>query len=239
MRPAPENTPRTPAWVPGWLIGPAFLVLAAWFVFGPAVTTVPPALSPSVAAAAIDPGPRRDLASDPPRVTLGGFERTCMDCHRLFQTSDDRPRVLQQHADLVLDHGPNVKCSTCHHWTDRDRLARIDGTPLPYSEGVALCAQCHSSRHRDWEAGVHGRATGAWDPRRPDRMRLRCTQCHDPHAPHRGAMSPVAPLPGPNTLRMGGASEHDHDAGTHDPLMGALRRFAGGTTPTHGPETRR
>lgn len=77
-----------------------------------------------------------------------------------------------------------------------------------------VCAKCHGPVYRDWQNGSHGRINGYWDRSRGPQTRRRCIECHDPHAP---PFAPLAPAPGPSTLRMGapsGGPMEEH----HDPL---------------------
>jgi predicted CXXCH cytochrome family protein len=64
---------------------------------------------------------------------------------------------------------------------------------------------------------VHGRTDGYWDEERGPVHRKKCIQCHDPHAPAFGAMTPA---PGPNTIRMGSPSRAaPHEPQTRNPLL--------------------
>lgn len=210
----------------GFLIGPALFGLAAWFIWGQDLSEVPIEEGPKIQASAIQISPRRTTLSDPPQVHIGGFDRNCMDCHRIFDASGAKPDPdRQQHGHIQLAHGPNVRCDTCHHVEDRDALTRLDGTLLSYGESEKLCAQCHSRVFADWERGMHGRTNGYWDSTRGTLRRLRCTECHDPHGPRHPAMDPLKPLPGPLTLRMGDPEQHvvvDQPL-EEDPLRRALQ----------------
>ena len=99
-----------------------------------------------------------------------------------------------------MEHGINSRCFNCHLRGDRNAFADYRGEPIPYDQPQMLCAKCHGPVYRDWTHGVHGRTNGYWDPARGPTHRLRCIECHDPHAPAFAAMKPA---PGPHTLRMG------------------------------------
>lgn len=192
-----------------------FILLAVWFLFGPSGADIPIPEAAAVTAADIDPAPRRSpVLTDPPVVKLNGFERDCQDCHRIlnFERDGDRPRY--QHTDIVLKHGLNDRCVDCHAVDNRNRLAVDHEVSVPFTESSRLCAKCHGPTYRDWDVGVHGKSVGAWDPESPDRKRFDCVQCHDPHAP---AYEAMAPLPGPNTLRMG--KRHPAPEHFESPLM--------------------
>jgi hypothetical protein len=196
-----------------------FLGLAAWFLRGSPPVEIPPAVSPAIPARAISPAPVRNAQFGTPVVTIGGFERPCMDCHRLFESREETPRRLTQHRDIVLDHGLNDRCFNCHDREDRNRLALRGGRTVAYSNVPRLCAKCHGPTYRDWQLGMHGKSLGQWNPRSPGQRRLQCSECHDPHAP---AFAPMRPLPGPNTLRMGEPVDKEH--GPTD-MMDPLRKW--------------
>ncbi len=207
QKPKQESAARAP-WVPGSAIGPMLFALAAWFLWGPDLEKIPNAPTPKVDRALLTSAPRREAMQDPPTIKLAGSDATCSHCHKDFLSGSDNPRTLLRHKDITLKHGPNVKCSTCHHWKDRNKLALLDGSPLAYADVVKQCAQCHVKMHRDWSRGIHGRTNDFWDAGSGPRRRLGCTQCHNPHTPRSPAMSPIKPLPGPNTLRMRSGEEH-------------------------------
>ncbi len=148
-------------------------------------------------------GSPEDLHLDtaPPRATKGldlvkaGWTYNCMDCHKLFPARwhyDDRP--FNEHRDIKLDHGNNRFCLNCHHPTNRNAFVDYDGAEIAESDVVKLCAKCHGTIYRDWQAGVHGRSNGYWEVRLGTKTKLRCIQCHDPHSPKFKEMTPLAPL---------------------------------------------
>ncbi len=122
----------------------------------------------------------------------------------------------------MLDHGLNDRCLNCHDHENRDRL-RLHGTKtIGFDDVQELCAKCHGPTFRDWELGIHGRTNGYWDEASGEARKLLCTECHDPHAP---AFPDIAPLPGPNTLRMGNtkpSADHSHEE-DRGPLARGMR----------------
>ncbi len=200
-----ERTARTsqeakPGFMLGWLMGIGFLALAVAFLLTSGGTTTPSAPTPEFDAAGLDGGPRRVVLTDPPTSHIGGFDQRCNSCHQLFESGWEGQRPLVQHTHISLAHGINNECNNCHARDDRERLLLHDGSTVPFVKAEMLCAQCHGPVFRDWERGTHGKTLGAWDLSSPEAQRLSCAQCHDPHSP---AYGPIAPLPGPNTLRMG------------------------------------
>ncbi len=195
-----------------------FFGLALWFFVGPQPTL--PDLEPaaSVSPADIDPSPRRTIFPDPPTIEIGGLKQRCSDCHKLFDTPLVTDGERLQHGEIHLRHGINNQCSNCHSNKHRDRLVLYLEQEIGYDQVELLCQKCHGPTYRDWERGMHGRSTGSWDPKRPERGRLVCTQCHDPHSP---AFPTLKPLPGPHTLRMGDPG-HGEPA-PEDPLLKHMR----------------
>lgn len=201
-----------------YLVGPVLLVLAAWFSWGPDWAGIPAMEAVAVPGSAISREPTRLLREGPPGIEIAGIRLRCMDCHRLFDSRAEVPgRPLVQHTDIILDHGINDRCGNCHDYDDRDRLIVDPGRVVAYAQVPLLCAKCHGPTYRDWERGIHGRTSGYWDASRGKQRRLKCIECHDPHAP---AVDPVVPLPGPDTLRMGDPGTHRRTGsdGTVNPL---------------------
>lgn len=212
-----------------------FVLLAIYFVQSPSRLDIP--VSQTADAAVIPPeelstAPRRKILSDPPIQFISGFDRTCMDCHRTFPPREDPPVALLQHKHIVLDHGINRRCRNCHYPVDRNRLVLHDGTVIGYNDVVTLCAKCHGPTYRDWQRGAHGRTNQFWDTSVGEQLRLKCTECHDPHMPRVPAMDPVKPLPGPHTLRMGDPTHSGPGEPDRDPLLRSLHEAV-----SHGQET--
>jgi len=204
----------------GYLVAPSFLLAGAWFIWGLDVVDIPQARSEKVARAQLTLDPPRKILGDPPVIRINEFDRTCMDCHRIFQNKEPNAK-LEQHQHIRLQHGINARCYDCHCFEDRDRLVLRDGkTTVPYTAIVSFCAQCHVDKHRDWELGLHGRQIGFWDLSEGPRKKFLCTECHDPHRPRHPIMEGLAPLPSPNTLRMGRPAPHtaEIDHKTRNPL---------------------
>jgi len=141
------------------------------------------------------------LDKAPPRKTVGldlvkaGWTYNCMECHKLFPARwhyHDRPFV--EHKDIKLEHGNNRFCLNCHHPTNRNAFVDYDGSQIAEADVVRLCAKCHGTIYRDWQAGVHGRENGYWNTTMGDKTRLRCIQCHNPHSPKFKPMKPLPPL---------------------------------------------
>jgi len=140
------------------------------------------------------------LDKTPPRKTVGldlvrnGWTYNCMECHKLFPPKWHYDRPLNEHKDIRLEHGNNRFCLNCHHPANRNVFVDYDGGEIAQADVVQLCAKCHGTIYRDWQAGVHGRPNGFWNAQLGSKTKLRCIQCHDPHSPKFKAMKPLAPL---------------------------------------------
>jgi len=181
------------------VIAICFLVLIAWFLLGSGSVEIPPAVTPAVNDEDLQSIPLRIVQTDEPVTKIGSFTRRCNECHGLFGSPDEHAAHLTQHNHIVLEHGINDRCYNCHDQEDRERLALRGNRSIPFTEVARLCAKCHGPTYRDWQMGMHGKSLGSWDPDSPNQRRLKCSECHDPHAP---AYELRPPLPGPNTLRM-------------------------------------
>ena len=135
------------------------------------------------------------LNKTPPRKTKGldllkmGWTYDCMECHKALEPKWDRGgRAMVEHENIALKHGNNRFCLNCHHSTNHKVFVDYDGSEIAEAAVVDLCARCHGTTHRDWQAGVHGRQNGHWDTSKGAQTRLTCIQCHDPHDPKFKAM---------------------------------------------------
>jgi predicted CXXCH cytochrome family protein len=133
--------------------------------------------------------------------------RNCAECHPpsdpvKIQYDDNGALVMPKaHARLLMmAHGRNFRNENCYNCHDRDQLDQLhsaDGAKLKFEQATLLCAGCHGTTYRDWQAGVHGRTSGYWDRKAGPIKREQCASCHDPHAP---AFTGIIPMPGPHPL---------------------------------------
>lgn len=191
-----------------WALGPCFLLVAAWLMLASPGPGIPEHEMRLVPKAQIAGGSLRHPLRTAAEAKVGTMMHACSECHRLFDNAGkDKPSMVQ-HTEIKMKHGMNTRCLNCHYGIDRDKLVLHDGTLIEFFEAPRLCSQCHGTVYRDWQKGTHGKTMGAWDPAHPDHVRLACNECHDPHAP---AYEPIAPLPPPETLRMGDQSPSHED----------------------------
>ena len=86
----------------------------------------------------------------------------CDSCHANIVPGNKLKTSEPMHADIVMEHGKNKTCITCHSRTHREKLRSWNGQEVPFSKSEVLCGKCHGTKFRDWEKGVHGRLNGHW-----------------------------------------------------------------------------
>lgn len=196
-----------------WWVPVALLVFAGVLALQPFPFASPVADATLVPAWATDTTPVRQPRLRP-EYAVAVYTYRCSDCHRIIPSPAETDRTLTQHTEIHLQHGINTRCFNCHHRTNRDAFVDDYGGAIPWDQPQLVCAKCHGPVYRDWQHGSHGRTNGSWDVRQGTQTRRRCIECHDPHQP---PFPPLAPAPGPHTLRMGPPEYGRHAAG-HDPL---------------------
>jgi hypothetical protein len=109
--------------------------------------------------------------------------------------------IPKEHEDIVMGHGRhnrNNNCYNCHDEQNLESFQTRDGRELSFENSTPLCGSCHGPTYRDWEAGAHGRTSGAWSRAPGMFKRQDCVACHNPHSPKFPGRKPA---PGPNPLR--------------------------------------
>lgn len=124
-----------------------------------------------------------------------GYLYRCNACHEHLLPSPVQKSSISAHDNIILEHGANNYCSTCHKSADREKLLDINKHELEFSQSHLTCLQCHGPVYRDWENGAHGRMNDYWDGSRGEVKKLTCVACHDPHKP---AFAPMEPSPAPH-----------------------------------------
>lgn len=199
-----------------WAVGPGFIAVAAWLALSPRHVEIPRGEVHLVPREQIEGGAWRRPLMDARKAVVQGQARPCSECHRLFAPAPEKvDRIAIQHDHIKMNHGMNTRCLNCHDGADRDKLVLHNGTLVEFGEASRLCSNCHGTVYRDWERGMHGKTMGSWDASSGQQERLRCNECHDPHAP---AYKPMVPLAGPTTLRMGDQSRPHTHHGKTSPL---------------------
>lgn len=214
-----------------FLITVTFLALAAWFALGSGSGQVPAGERARIDPADIDRSLARAVLGDPPLIEVAGFEMSCQDCHGIFDSKLEIDAEVRQHGHIQLEHGLNARCYNCHSREDRNYLVLAGDVQVPFADVQEVCAGCHGTTYRDWERGMHGKATGSWEIGSAERSLRGCTECHDPHHP---AYQPMEPLPAPRTLRMR-ATQRDPLHQVHDERNPLRRRNHAPASGAHPP----
>ena len=130
-----------------------------------------------------------------PMMIQDGYAYRCNDCHKNIEPSTVQKSYFSAHSDIILEHGVNNYCTTCHARDNREMLINIHKVEIPFAQSHKTCLQCHGPIYRDWENGVHGRMNDFWDSNQGEVRKLTCVACHDPHQPK---FKPMNPAPAPN-----------------------------------------
>ena len=136
----------------------------------------------------------------PPRVDTGVVDAngnpvtaSCSTCHATRKPNHENKGVgdlNEFHSSMSMMHG-DLSCLSCHNANDYDSLRLADGTRLPFSDVMTLCAQCHGQQMTDYKHGVHGGMNGYWDRTRGTQTKNNCIDCHHPHTPKFPKMQPT------------------------------------------------
>ncbi len=129
----------------------------------------------------------------------------CQECHETMEASTVQKSFYSAHKDVVLKHGVNQSCRTCHSPTDKEKLLDIMDKHVAFNQSELTCLKCHGPIYRDWEKGVHGRMKDYWDPKKKiGAEKITCVACHNPHQPSFPMMEPA---PGPYRYQYEGEEE--------------------------------
>jgi len=109
----------------------------------------------------------------------------CSSCHtkpikELGELGEDQ--VKKAHWNIEIHHAEDgvMNCLTCHDVSNLNQLNSVTGRKIDINHSYKLCSQCHSTQHKDWQGGAHGKRLGGWAP--PRTMNT-CVNCHNPHSP--------------------------------------------------------
>lgn len=179
-----------------WVITAIFLSLAISFIFNLWGGQRERIHHPSVEDKYFTKNPVREAKKEA-FIIQDGYRLSCNDCHQNLVPSSVRKISFSAHPDIILDHGVNDSCLTCHNRDNREKLNDINKEEVSFSNSQITCLQCHGPIYRDWENGVHGRMNDFWDSKKGVTRRLMCVDCHDPHNPKFKSMEPS---PAPNIV---------------------------------------
>ncbi len=87
----------------------------------------------------------------------------CADCHADEPVNPKERKLVDEHEDIVLEHGQGrFWCLTCHGTPQKNALTSLKGKPIDFDYAFVLCGQCHFQRQKDWYFGGHGKRAGAF-----------------------------------------------------------------------------
>lgn len=178
----------------GWAIALAFLLLALSFIFDIWDQRREIIKHPIVEPQNFTKDPIRNPKLEP-SIIQDGYRYSCNDCHQNIEPSQVQKSFFSAHSNIILDHGANNYCMTCHNAQNSEMLVDINKNEVPFNQSQKTCLQCHGPIYRDWENGVHGRMNDFWDEGKGEVRKLTCVACHDPHQPK---FKPMKPAPAPN-----------------------------------------
>jgi len=119
------------------------------------------------------------------------FFYPCDQCHASMEANPEiRELDTVHHAEIEHGRG-RIWCLSCHDLENRNNLRTLLNEPVDFDEAHLVCGGCHSSRHKDWMFGAHGKRVAEWQG---ERTQYNCTHCHDAHNP---AIEARAPKPAP------------------------------------------
>lgn len=119
------------------------------------------------------------------------FFYPCDQCHATMEANPEiRKLDTAHHAEMEHGRG-RIWCMSCHDLDNRNYLKTLLDEPVDFDDAHDVCGGCHSSQHRDWVFGAHGKRVGTWQG---ERTQYNCAHCHDPHDP---AIEARAPEPAP------------------------------------------
>lgn len=133
------------------------------------------------------------------------FFYPCDQCHAEMDANPEiRPLETVHHAE-IQHGGGRIWCLSCHDLDDRNYLITLLNERVDFDEAYVVCGGCHSSRHKDWAFGAHGKRVAEWQG---VRTQYNCTHCHDAHNPVVEARAPKPAPPARAGLELKRATRH-------------------------------
>ena len=133
----------------------------------------------------------------------GGIERkNCSRCHQAGQEpyrDESLAPGQDAHWDVELHHAGDMDCFSCHRKENPEMLVSVLNKNATLDTAYLHCGSCHEQQFESWLGGAHGKRVTGWNG---VRIIKNCTACHDPHAPSRETVIPVAqPTIAPERMR--------------------------------------
>lgn len=113
---------------------------------------------------------------------------TCPICHGWRKSNPEVRQLNRPHNDksAILKHGP-LWCLDCHDANGPNKLNVRGSKEIAFDSMQELCGTCHQRQIAAYKFGAHGKRVGSWQG---ERRYMRCSGCHNPHAPAIPAFKP-------------------------------------------------
>jgi len=118
--------------------------------------------------------------------------KDCARCHKpeLEPYRDESlPPGQDAHWDISIHHAGDMECFSCHKKEDPTKLVSVINKEARLETAYLHCGSCHKDQFQSWLGGAHGKRLTGWNGVRIIRN---CAGCHNPHAPARPKVMPVA-----------------------------------------------
>ena len=128
-------------------------------------------------------------------VYVAGPETDRKDCARCHKPGlepyrdESLPPGQDAHWDVALHHAGDMECFSCHKKEDPTKLVSVVDQNATLETAYLHCGSCHKGELESWLGGAHGKRVTGWNG---VRIVKNCTGCHNPHAPSRGTILPIA-----------------------------------------------
>ncbi len=118
--------------------------------------------------------------------------KDCARCHKPGQEpyrDESLPPGQDAHWDVAVHHADDMECFSCHRKEDPSRLVSVIDQDATLETSYLHCGSCHKDQFQSWLGGAHGKRVTGWNG---VRIIKNCSACHDPHAPARPKVIPMA-----------------------------------------------
>lgn len=125
-------------------------------------------------------------------AALDTQRNNCARCHKPGEEpyrDESLPPGQDAHWDVAIHHAGDMECFSCHKKEDPNQLVSVVDNNATLDTAYLHCGSCHKDELESWLGGAHGKRLTGWNG---VRIVKNCTGCHNPHAPARGTMLPVA-----------------------------------------------
>ncbi|MEE9368849.1 MAG: hypothetical protein V3V05_08290 [Pontiella sp.] len=118
--------------------------------------------------------------------------KNCARCHKPElepYRAESLPPGKDAHWDISIHHAGDMDCFSCHKKEDPNQLVSVIDKNATLETSYLHCGSCHKDQFKSWLGGAHGKRLTGWNGVRIIRN---CSECHNPHAPERPKVIPIA-----------------------------------------------